>query len=196
MWFQFGPSTSLGSQTKVQQLDGVTATLVTAPVGDLRPNTTYHYRVQVTSTDGTAVGTERTFTTSSNPSLGSLRIKPSRFKAAGPTARRSTGATISYTDSQAATTRFAILAPRPGSTRGGRCVAAPRHGGSRGHRACTRYVKVGSFSHKDVAASNSAELSGRAHGAKLAPGRYRLQATPHSPGHTGKTVTATFTIIA
>jgi hypothetical protein len=195
VWFQFGTGTTLRSQTKVQQLGGVSATLVTAPVSGLKPNTTYHYRVQVTSADGTALGTQRTFTTSNNPELRSLRIKPSRFKAPGSRATQSTGATISYTDSQTATTRFAVLAPRAGIMRSGRCVAAPRHVSTGNRRACTRYVKVTSFTHKDAAASNTVRLSGRAHGARLAPGRYRLQATPHSPGHTGKTVTATFTII-
>jgi hypothetical protein len=193
--FQFGKTASLGSQTKVQQLAGVSPTTVTAVLGSLKPNTTYHYRVELTTQDGSAVGTERTFITSSNPTLKSVKIRPSRLKAAGPTRTPSTGATITYTDTQAATTRFQVLAPQPGIVRGRRCVAVTGHAGSRGQHACTRYVSVGSFRHKDRAGSNAVRFSGREHGRKLAPGRYRLQATPRSPGHTGRTVTRTFTIV-
>jgi hypothetical protein len=74
-------------------------------------------------------------------------------------------------------------------------VAAPGHASTHGHRACTRYVKVGSFTHKDLAGSNSVRFSGRAQGRKLAPGRYRLRATPRTRGHAGRTVTRTFMII-
>jgi hypothetical protein len=194
--FDYGTSTHYGSATPVQTLDGVTAVPVTAKLGRLKRNTTYHYRVRVSSTDGTSVGKDQAFTTSSKPSLHSLKLRPSRFKAAGARAKAATsGTTISYTDTQRASTRFTVLAAKPGIRRGGKCVAAPRHG-VKGHASCKRYIKkVGGFTHADVAGRNKVRFSGRFGGRKLAPATYELQATPKARGKTGATISVKFTII-
>jgi hypothetical protein len=142
------------------------------------------------------MGRDETLTTSSKPTLHSLRLKPSRFKAAGVKGNASTsGSTISYTDTQAAKTRFVVLAGKPGVKHGGKCVAPPKHG-TGGHRRCTRYVKrVGGFTHADVAGRNKLHFSGRLGGRKLAPATYELQATPKARGKTGTTASTKFTVI-
>ena len=58
------PSTSAGSGTK--------NTAVTAAIGSLTPNTTYHYRIVATNATGTTLGADRSFKTA----------KPSAFKLA------------------------------------------------------------------------------------------------------------------
>jgi hypothetical protein len=194
--FEFGTSAKYGSRTTVQHLDGVTATAVVAKLGGLKKNLTYHYRVQVSSPDGSAAGADQTFTTTSTPALGSLTIKPARFRAAGPRAGKAkTGATITYTDTLAASTRLTVLVAQPGISRGAGCVTPPRHGGTAHHRRCTRYATVGSVTHSDLAGPNTVHFSGRLSGRKLAPSRYTLEATPRANGKTGVTRSATFTII-
>jgi hypothetical protein len=196
--FAFGTSTKYGSQTPVQHLDGVAATAVVAKLRKLKANVTYHYRVQVSSMDGTAVGSDQTFTATDTPALGSLKIKPARFKAAGAHASATgTGTTITYSDTLAASTRFTVLAPKPGVSRGASCVVLPQHGGAGGHHRCTRYVKVGRLlTHSDTAGHNAVHFSGSLSGRKLAPGRYELEATPRANGKTGGTLSAIFTIIS
>jgi hypothetical protein len=49
---------------------------------------------------------------------------------------------------------------------------------------------VRSFRHKDVAGRNSARLNGRG----LAPGAYKLEATPRTGTLKGRTVAVTFTV--
>jgi hypothetical protein len=192
--FQFGTSRKYGSVTQAHQVDGVTAAAVSADVTGLKANVTYHYRVTVSSMDGTATGTDQTFITSSTPVLRSLKLKPARFAAAGPKASPRTGTTITYTDSQVASTRFTVLVRKPGIVRGSRCVTPPKHGAG-GHRSCNRYVKVASFTHTDLAAANKLRFSGRVANHKLAPARYELQASARAHGKTGPTVSATFTIV-
>ncbi len=141
-----------------------------------------------------------------------LRVTPARFRAAssGATisataarahrhkARPPIGATVSYTDSQAATSTFAVLKATPGVRSGKTCVAPPRHRRRHHHySACTRYLPVGlPFTHADAAGVNSFKFSARMGNRKLTPGAYRLTATPrNSAGETGATVHASFTIV-
>ena len=143
-----------------------------------------------------------------------LRLIPSRFRAAssGATisavaakahrrhkARPPIGTTVSYTDSQAATSTFAVLEATPGVRSGKACIAPPRHRRRHHHyTACTRYLPVRgfTFTHTDPAGANSFKFSARIGNRKLPPGAYRLTATPHnSAGQTGPTVSAPFTIV-
>jgi sugar lactone lactonase YvrE len=123
-----------------------------------------------------------------------LRVSPSPFPAArngGSIARkrrRSTGTTVSYKDSQAATAKLTVLRARTGVRRNGKCVAArKKHRRKAKHsaRRCVRYVTVGSFTHADVAGANTFHFRGRVAGHSLAPGGYRLVAVPILGTQTG-----------
>ncbi len=137
--------------------------------------------------------------------VSSLKVKPHTFPAAGRGAQsitrtrtrtrtraRRTGTTISYRDTQAATTTFTVLRPRRGIKRARKCVKPRR--GQHGRR-CTRYVAVGKFTHRDRAGANSFHFTGRVRGHKLSPGSYRLRAVPRFARRNGRTITASFRIV-
>jgi hypothetical protein len=127
-----------------------------------------------------------------------LRINPHTFPAAtrgagiGRARKRRSGTTVSYRDTQAATTTLTVLQPARGIRRGRSCVKPRR--GQRGSR-CTRYVTVGKFTHRDRAGTNSFHFSGRVRGRKLKPGSYRLQAVPRFAGRNGRAVTNSFRVV-
>jgi hypothetical protein len=62
-YFQYGTTTSYGSQTPTDGPVNGTDKDVSANVTGLAPSTTYHYRVAATNTDGTSYGDDMTFTT-------------------------------------------------------------------------------------------------------------------------------------
>jgi CSLREA domain-containing protein len=197
--FEYGKTTSYGSQSSPLTVTGALATVaIKATISGLTPGTLYHYRLDATG-DATAAGMDLTFTTPfPKPKLSRLRLSPSTFAAAGSggstAAKRKTGTNITYTDSQASKTGFKVLRPAAGRRQGKSCrrpSARNRHG-----RACTRFVVVGSFSHKDKSGRNKVHFTGRVHRHKLAPGKYRMRATPRAHGVTGKPATRAFKIIA
>jgi hypothetical protein len=139
-------------------------------------------------------------------SVSKLSIKPSIFRAAssGPSASRAkrrrhkVGTTVSYTDSQAGTATLTVLRPAKGRRvrKGKKRVCAKPTRKNRKKRRCTRYVKVGSFTHKDVAGKNRLHFSGRIRHRKLRPGRYRLQVTAKGPnGKVSKALVKRFRIV-
>jgi hypothetical protein len=87
-----------------------------------------------------------------------------------------------------------VLNRTVGHKKGRLCVAgAPRPN----QHPCTRFVSVGSFTHKDRAGilTNKVHFTGRVRGRKLRPGRYLLALTPRANGTTGRTVQLSFRII-
>jgi hypothetical protein len=133
-----------------------------------------------------------------SPSLSSVRLSAVTFRAASRGAsltrkrRPPVGTTVSYRDSQVATTTFTVLEPTTGHKKGRRCLAGrPR----RGQKRCTRYVSVGSFAHIDRAGANRVRFTGRVRGRKLKSGAYRLTLTPKADGKTGRTITLAFRIV-
>ncbi|HEY7296018.1 MAG TPA: Ig domain-containing protein, partial [Dehalococcoidia bacterium] len=131
------------------------------------------------------------------PVISSARLSPITFRAAahgaGISRKRKppVGTRLSYRDSEAATTTLAITRPAAGHKRGRKCVAGkPR----RHQKRCLRYIKVGAFTHLDTAGKVTVHLSGRVHGRKLRPGRYRLTLTPRLAGSSGKSVRLSFKI--
>jgi hypothetical protein len=133
-----------------------------------------------------------------------LAINPSSFAAAPSGATISTataakkngkkkyGATISYRDSQIATTTFTVLREESGHAQGKSCKKpskSNRHG-----KRCTLYAPVGTFSHADLSGANSLHFSGRLNGRKLAKGRYRLSAVAHNSAGAGPVATREFKI--
>jgi hypothetical protein len=129
------------------------------------------------------------------PALGLLRISPSAFaigfRGRLAATKRGTGATISYTDTQPARSTFVIVLPQPGVLKGARCVKPSRRSRIAHKRRCTRYVALGSFTHADRAGRNRFRFTGL-RGRRLAPGRYRLDATPTAHGKIGRTISAAF----
>jgi phosphodiesterase/alkaline phosphatase D-like protein len=68
--FQYGTSTSYGSQTQSASVgSGTSGVGVSASISGLKPGTTYHYRVVATNTSGTANGADGILTTSSAPDV-------------------------------------------------------------------------------------------------------------------------------
>jgi hypothetical protein len=130
------------------------------------------------------------------PAIHSLKISPKRFKAAASgasTAQKGPGATVSYTDSLPAGSRFVVDHVLPGRTSGAKCAApSPRN---KHHRSCRRFVRLkGSFTHADAIGPNSFRFTGRLNRRKLPPGAYRLDVTPTIAGQAGQTVNALFSI--
>jgi DNA-binding beta-propeller fold protein YncE len=106
------------------------------------------------------------------------------------------GATVRYSDSEPATTRFTVLAPRPGIKTAKRGCGKPARGSSVSRaRRCTRYVTMGGFAHRDRRGRNSLRLTGWVGGRKLAPGQYRLAAVPAFDGRAGARSTAAFRVL-
>jgi uncharacterized protein YraI len=67
----YGHTASAGSAAA-----GSKPTTVSAPLSGLAPNTTYHYRLVVTTTDGTAAGADASFKTPAAPTTTSVSCKP------------------------------------------------------------------------------------------------------------------------
>jgi hypothetical protein len=66
--FQYGPTTSYGLQSATSSAGAGSSSLtVHATLSGLTQGTTYHYRLVGLSSDGAAVGSDGTFTTSGNP---------------------------------------------------------------------------------------------------------------------------------
>ncbi len=67
-YFEYGTTTSYGSQTQSASAGSGTADVkVTPSAGPLTPNTTYHYRLVATNASGTALGSDVSFKTPKPP---------------------------------------------------------------------------------------------------------------------------------
>jgi hypothetical protein len=102
-----------------------------------------------TNAGGTTRSPDATFRTLAKPVLSKVTLKPKQFRDSG---RKPIGATITYRDSTAAKTKFAISAVGTG-----------------------KRAKRGSFSHTDKAGLNKVRFTGRIGGKRLSPGAYSLQ---------------------
>lgn len=87
--FQYGKSTSYGSNTTSASLPaGNRASAVIASIVSLSPSTTYHYRIVATNANGSASGSDATFTTSPAAAL------PPTVTTAAATGVSASGATL------------------------------------------------------------------------------------------------------
>ena len=133
------------------------------------------------------------------PSIAKLRVAPSAFRAArsGPTVRpASAGAAtrVSYDLDLPATVRFTVQRSARGRSVGGRCVVPTAR--NRARRACSRFAAVrGSFARKRPAGADRFTFTARIVRRTLAPGRYRLVATPTAAGLAGTPARAAFRIV-
>jgi hypothetical protein len=83
--FELGTTTGYGTSTpSSNQEAGVSAVGVSAAVGGLRPETTYHYRLVAINADGTTTGVDGTFTTKplSTPRPPNTKIKKTKINQA------------------------------------------------------------------------------------------------------------------
>jgi hypothetical protein len=158
------------------------------------------FRVQ--ASDGTlssGVGTVTITVSPGTPVLSGLALRPASFRAAPSgasiaTAKRHTGATVSYRDSLSSRTTFTITTTKPGARSGKRCPPKkPQR--PHGKKTCSRNVTLGSFSRSDKAGANTFHFTGRVKGRALKPGAYRLTARPRAGGRTGKSVTVRFHVL-
>ncbi len=133
--------------------------------------------------------------------ITALTISPSTLLPApsGPTvvtntkkSKKKYGATISYRDSQVATTTFTVLVKSTGRMQGKSCTK-PSNKNKHGKR-CTLLKKVGSFTHVDKTGANSLRFSGRVNGHKLPAGSYELQVVARNAAGIGATVSKSFKV--
>jgi hypothetical protein len=97
---------------------------------------------------------------------------------------RSSGVSLTYTESQAQDLTVTLLRSQRGVRRGTRCLAA--RGGAR-RLNCTRFVVVSSVVHTGQPGRLSVRLT-QLFSRRLTPGSYRLDVTPRAHGEVGKTV--------
>jgi hypothetical protein len=133
------------------------------------------------------------------PVLTHLTIHPGALRAAsrGASIARAviTGATVSYTDSEAATTTFTVSRAVRGVRSGRRCLVPSRKPTGRRRRICTRYVVVGPFTHRDVPGRNRFHFTGRIKQRTLRAGHYLLTAVPSAAGAVGTAASVLFRIV-
>ena len=109
---------------------------------------------------------------------------------------RRTGATVSYSDTQAAQTTFTVFHASPGIRSADGCAPAVSHHPARGAASrCTRFASIGSFTHRGHAGTNGFHFTGRLNGSKLIVGKYRLIAFGTVVRLRGTSATTTFRIV-
>ena len=199
--FEYGTSAAFGAATPLQTTAGAGASTVTQDIGGLTPATTYSYRAF--GSDGvrqTSLGPTQTFMTlavapAPVAQITNLALTPAAFVAAGSgpaVAAAARGTRIGYDISAAATTTFTVQRPTVGRKKGAGCVRARRRPPKA--KRCTRYVRVGAFTHADVAGKSRFRFTGRVGGRKLKPGAYRLRAVPRNSAGAGRAVTKRFRV--
>ena len=131
----------------------------------------------------------------SQPALSPKTFAPLTHGASIAKAAR--GTTITYSDTQTATTTFTVRKQLAnGVLSHGRCVAPPRGRTVPGKR-CARFTTVGTFTHADAAGANRFRFTGRVRGRALKPGTYQLVSAPtNTAGRTGSTHLNTFRIVS
>lgn len=80
--FEYGPTSSYGSNTTALSAgSGTSGVAVSAPLSGLKPNTTYHYRLDAANSAGSATGQDSSFTTA--PQGGSKKLTATLHGVAG-----------------------------------------------------------------------------------------------------------------
>jgi hypothetical protein len=119
-------------------------------------------------------------------------LAPASFRAArtgssttSAAPRRGIGMRVVYALDVAARVRITVQRAVAGRRAGARCVAPGK--ANRAGKRCTRFARVsGSFARTRPAGRDRFTFTGRLAARRLAPGRYRLVATPSASGRTGK----------
>jgi streptogramin lyase len=204
--FDYGTGTGYGKRTAFTVAGGPLPVAAAETVSGLAWDTVYHYRVVATNHSGTTFSADATFKTPPSPWVRFLGINPAVFAAEsrGPSAaaakksKRHRGTRITFRLNEAATVRFTVTKRTDGRKvkRGKRKVCVKPTRNNRKHKRCRRVVTLkGSFRIKGVAGKNHFHFTGRLHGKKLPPGRYRLVATPIIGGVAAKPTSTAFRIV-
>jgi hypothetical protein len=125
------------------------------------------------------------------PVITGFKVKPSTVS------HKHEKLTISYTESEAATTKLTFTATLKGYKHKGKkkCTVLKAGHKKPKHTSSCKVVKtVGSISHTDTAGANTISFNGKLHGHSLVPGSYKVSATPTASSLTGKTVTGKFKV--
>jgi phosphatidylinositol-3-phosphatase len=125
------------------------------------------------------------------PVISSFKVKPASFS------HKHEAATITYTESEAATTKLTFEKISKGDKKKGKksCTALkagkkkPKHTSS-----CTVIKVLGTISHTDTAGANKIAFNGKIKGHSLAAGSYIVSAVPTASGLNGKPHTAKFKV--
>jgi hypothetical protein len=205
--FEYGTTTGYGSSTASASAgSGPSTQAVSAPLTGLSPNTTYHYRLDGTSSAGTSNGSDQTFTTSATPvvpgppSVSGVALASKTFSA-------KQGTTLTLTLSEPATVTVVVTTTVKGRKVKGVCKATAKKGKScnvTGHKvkgvckatakkgkSCKLTVKKGSLTFNGVNGPNSHKFRM----SSLPPRRYTATLTARdAAGRQSKPFTFTFTI--
>jgi hypothetical protein len=151
-FFQYGTTSVYGSQTAVASAgSGTTGVHVSAAIGPLTPNTTYHYRLVASNVNGTTDGHDISFKTGRPPAGVTIAAVPG---------------TITF--GQVTSLRGQVLPPRPSQL----IVAlqsAPRPGGPWVTAATTTPSRTGTYAFSGLAPSSSTYYRAVADGVDSAP---------------------------
>jgi hypothetical protein len=188
--FDYGTSTAYGSSTPPNGAgSGALPEAAAVALASLKPNTTYHYRLEATNQKGTTDGTDQTFTTrpaampprppGNHLKISGLVLSPSTFPAKG-------SARLRFTLSEAARITVAITGRISGRRVRGVCRPSAKHG-----KHCTVIVKKTTLTFAGTSGHNTLMV----HWTSLRPGRYTATVTAHDAAGTQSTpVTFAFTI--
>ena len=164
-YFQYGRSSAYGSTSPAQSVPaGAHSAALSFSTTKLKGRSTYHYRLVVANPDGTSYGADAKYRTPAKVKLSHLKIKPHSFK-------HGHRATISFRSSLKGSITFTVLVHR--------------------HQ---KWVKLGSFTHRDKRGKNHLRLPSRVGGKKLKAGSYRLSVTASSPFKLPTTAVRSFKI--
>jgi hypothetical protein len=204
--FEYGPTTSYGAQLDAQPLgSGFGNRSVTVTLGGVAAGTLVHYRVVVTTADGSATGADASFSTLTTgtgaaagtsgkapPKLSKVHLSASRFAVTSkPTAihagasRTSSGiplGTLLHLKlSENASVRFSFA--RKTTTR-------------KGKKKLVRYTPKGTITHSFKAGSQTLAFTGWIARKPLPPGSYRVSiSATDAASDRSKTTKLTFTIV-
>ena len=210
--FDYGTSDAYGSSTADQAVDpGLADRAVSAALSGLPVGATIHYRVVVTTQDGTSAGADRTFATPAPPpqqqpagggtppppkdtvapSLRSLKLSAKKFKAGKKV-------TISFASSEPGGYKLAFEQVLAGKKvrKKGKTTCVKAHGKVPKKSRCSYYKSYGSMAGNTKAGSNAVAFAGKVGKKELAAGSYRLTLVEtDAAGNKSEAVSAKFAIV-
>jgi len=216
--FEYGPTTAYGAATTpVSAGAGITPTPASAALAGLTPATTYHYRLDATSSAGTTPGADLTFTTLAGaapapkttpagpgtppgpggttpgvgvPTLSGLRALPARFFDRKPSCAR--GARCKAVK-LGTSIRFTLSEPATVKLGFVRAVKVCKGAGAA--RTCTtRKRALGAIAVAGHAGPNAVRFSGRLHGRPLPLGKLLMNVRPVAGKSVGAVSHLTLTV--
>jgi hypothetical protein len=212
-FFQWGTTTTYGSQTSAQVLAaGALGHPFTAAVSNLAPGATYHFRAVAISPEGTSFGSDKTFTATLQPStktkprkrpptLTLVSLTNKRFRVAKrPTAifarKAPLGTTFRFTLSAPAKLTIAITRTAPGLRGGHGCLAPTAKLKHEHAKRCTRTLTVGTLTRSsEPKGADRVPFSGRIGRRALRPRAYNAVLSASNAAGRSKPVTLSFIIV-